>query len=142
MEVRRGIFGLALGGVIASLVLGGCETKPSNEQLQQQAAQTTQQVKQSAQQAATQARAAAANAEGKINAVAAGVKQGLNSNSPAPIDLNHATRQQLETLPGITPAVARKIIAGRPYSVPADLVTRNVVSQDEFDQISGSVQVK
>jgi DNA uptake protein ComE-like DNA-binding protein len=128
---------------MAMLLTAGCTSHPSDQQIQQQAAQTTQQVKQNAQKAATDARAAAANAEDKLNAVAAGVKQGLNSGSSAPgIDLNTASTTQLETLPGISPARAHKIVAGRPYSTPNDLVTKNILTQDQFDQISGKVQVR
>lgn len=135
-------YGVALILAIAVGSTLGCNNPPSDQQLQENAAQTTQQAKQDAEQAATQARSAAATAEDKINAVAAGVKQGLQSGAPAPIDLNHASSQQLESLPGINPAKAHRIIAGRPYSAPGDLVTRNVLSQEQFDQISGKVQVQ
>ena len=132
---------LAFGLAIAMLLATGCANHPSNEQIQQQAAQTTQQVKQGAQQAADTARVAAANAEDKLNAVAAGVKQGLQGGASAPlIDLNTASRDQLVALPGITSAWARKIIEGRPYSTPNDLVTRNILTQDQFDRISRRVK--
>ena len=125
------------------LAAAGCNSHPTDQQVQQKAAETTQQVKQDAQQAASQARAAAANAEDKINAVAAGVKQGLNSTaSPSSIDLNTASTAQLETLPGISPARARRIVDGRPYSTPSDLVSKNVLTQEQFDRISGKVQVR
>jgi DNA uptake protein ComE-like DNA-binding protein len=131
----------AFGILAAVLLAAGCTSHPSNQQIQQQAAQTTQQVKQDAQQAASDARTAAANAEDKLNAVAAGVKQGLQNGASAPVvDLNVASQDQLVTLPGITAAKARRIVAGRPYSTPNDLVTRGVLTQDQFDRISGRVK--
>jgi DNA uptake protein ComE-like DNA-binding protein len=132
--------GFVAGVFLGMLFAAGCQNHPTDEQIQQKAAQTTQQVKQGAEQAASTARVAAANAEDKLNAVAAGVKQGLQGGSSAPVvDLNKATRDQLVTLPGITPAKAHKIIAGRPYSTPNDLVSRDILTQDQFDRISGRV---
>ncbi len=131
---------IAAGAFLGALLAAGCQSHPSDEQIQQKAAQTTQQIKQGAEQAASTARVAAANAEDKLNAVAAGVKQGLQGGSSAPaVDLNKATRGQLVALPGITPAKARKIIAGRPYANPTDLVTRDILTQGQFDRIAGRV---
>ncbi len=128
---------------MAMLLAAGCASHPTDQQVQQKAAETTQQVKQGAQQAASDARVAAANAEDKLNAVAAGVKQGLNSgSSPTLVDLNTANADQLATLPGITPAKAHRIISGRPYAAPNDLVTKNVLTQEQFDRISGKVRAQ
>jgi DNA uptake protein ComE-like DNA-binding protein len=132
---------LVMSAILFGVLLAtGCQSHPTDQQIQQQAAQTTQQVKQGAEQAAADARVAAAKAEDKINAVAAGVKQGMKGGASVPtVDLNSATRDQLVALPGITPGRARKIIAGRPYSTPSDLVSRNILPQSEFDQISSRV---
>lgn len=52
---------------------------------------------------------------------------------PAPaVDLNHAGVQQLQTLPGVDAALARKIVAGRPYRSKADLVEKGVLTQGAY----------
>ncbi len=44
----------------------------------------------------------------------------------AKIDVNSATQAELEKLPGIGPAMAKKIIAGRPYASTADIAKAGV----------------
>lgn len=127
----------------ASLGMTACNSQqPSDEQVKQKAAETTQQVKAGAQQAAADAKAAAANAEQKINAVAAGVKDGLKSNGkPAAgmMNINSATEDQLVDLPGITSPRAARIIRGRPYATTADLVSKGVLTRAQYDRISGQI---
>jgi competence protein ComEA len=41
--------------------------------------------------------------------------------TPGRVNLNAATQGELEALPGIGPALARRIIAGRPYRSVEDL---------------------
>ncbi|HYK38091.1 helix-hairpin-helix domain-containing protein [Alloacidobacterium sp.] len=126
----------------ASLWLAACARKQSDEQLKQQAAQATQQAKQGAQQAAADAKVAAATAERKVNDIAAGVKEGLKSNSKpgaGTVDINSASEQQLVDLPGITGARAQRIIRNRPYSHPHDLVAKGVLTEQQYGRISGQI---
>jgi DNA uptake protein ComE-like DNA-binding protein len=47
----------------------------------------------------------------------------------AKVNLNTATEQELEDLPGVGPATAQKIVAGRPYSSVADLSKAGVTAR-------------
>jgi DNA uptake protein ComE-like DNA-binding protein len=46
--------------------------------------------------------------------------------APAKVDINNATQKDLENLPGVGSATAKKIIAGRPYSAVGDLAKAGV----------------
>jgi hypothetical protein len=46
------------------------------------------------------------------------------------------------TLPGLDDTIADRIIAHRPYSHPQDLVSRHVISRNDYDRIREEIAVK
>ena len=54
------------------------------------------------------------------------------------VDINSATKEQL-TATGLDDATAQKIIDGRPYKTKKDLVTKNILSQDQYDKVKGAL---
>ena len=73
-------------------------------------------------------------------AVAAGVREGWSRDKP--LNMNTATREQLLSLPGVTGAEADRVIAGRPYDDPGQLVTRRILPQSEYDKIADRLTAK
>jgi hypothetical protein len=60
------------------------------------------------------------------SAAPAQAKAARQSAATAPVNINMATQGELETLPGVGVATAKKIIAGRPYTTTADLAKSGV----------------
>jgi competence protein ComEA len=112
----------AISSILLLSVLTGCTQQQRSEDLKEKTAQVTAEVKRD------------------TKAVAAGIREGWSRDKP--LDLNSATKDQLSSLPGITAAQADRIIAGRPYQAPGELVTRRILRKADYDKISDRLTAK
>ena len=58
------------------------------------------------------------------------------------VDINNANKAALMKLPGISEAIAEKIVAGRPYNTKAHLVTHKIISLEEYGKLRNLIIAK
>ena len=58
------------------------------------------------------------------------------------ININTATLEELDTLPGVGPATAQKIVEGRPYAAVDDLLRVKGIGQATFEKLRDLVTVR
>ena len=108
--------------ILLLAALAGCTQPQNSQELKEKTAQATAEVKRDA------------------KAVEEGIREGWSRDKP--LDLNTATKEQLLSLPGMTAEEADRVVAGRPYNEPGELVTRHILPKTEYDKISDRVTAK
>jgi DNA uptake protein ComE-like DNA-binding protein len=122
MKILR--YGYAFAILLLAALVGCTQQQRSPQELKEKTAEAT------------------AEAKSDAKAVAEGIREGWNRNTNQPLDLNSATKEQLLSLPGVTSAEADRVIAGRPYADPGELVKRRILPKAEYDKIADRVTAK
>jgi DNA uptake protein ComE-like DNA-binding protein len=67
---------------------------------------------------------------------------GTKASATPRININTAPESELTSLPGIDEATAQKIVSMRPYKSSSQLVSKNIVTKEEFSKIRTRVSAR
>jgi DNA uptake protein ComE-like DNA-binding protein len=108
----------------------------------EEAAKATERIKPELKEAGKELGQAARQAAEDARAAAQGVQEGWSHDHTHPLNLNSASESELTTLPGITRADARQIIRRRPYHSKEELVSRGILSRQDYNSIRDDVSTE
>ena len=139
-------FALVLAAGCGYFQVGGSDAaaqKARDEKTREEVAKATENAKPELQEAGRKVGEAAKTAAEDAKAAAQGVREGWERNGHgAVVDLNSASESDLAALPGISHHDARKIIANRPYGDKHDLVTKGILSEDQYQSVRDGITAK
>jgi DNA uptake protein ComE-like DNA-binding protein len=145
-KMRRSLVPLFLL-VIALASSVGCDTSPEaqrerDEKTRDEVAKATAKAKPVIEEAGRKLDDAARSAAHDLKATAQGARDGWKNGPHSLLNVNSASEADLESLPGISRADARRIIENRPYSSTHELVTKNAISSSDYEKIRDRVTAK
>ncbi len=79
--------------------------------------------------------------EGESQGGSLGNQGGVVAGVQSAININTASQSELESLPGIGPVTATKIISGRPYQTIEELLSKKAVSNSVFGKIKDQIVI-
>ncbi len=78
----------------------------------------------------------------KTKDTAEAAKDKMSGESKTKVDINSASKEELAELPGMDAATAQKIVDNRPYKSKAQLVSKDVLTKDQYAKIKTDVIAK
>ncbi|MHB8653845.1 MAG: ComEA family DNA-binding protein [Terriglobia bacterium] len=129
--------------ILGSLLTGCTQNSTTPEQTREQTAEAAKKVKDETKEAAKKIEAASDQVKDQVKAVAQGAKEGWTGDKgkPRTVDLNTASSAELTSLPGIGKSEARRIIKARPFTTTHELVSRGILTEDDYQKLSDHVTV-
>lgn len=117
------------------------ERRAREEKTREEAARAAEKAKPALQEAGKQIGEAANRVAAGARAAAQGAEEGWKRAGRRVVDLNTASESDLMDLPGIGRNEARKIIAGRPYRNRHELVTKGILTENEYARIREQIEI-